>query len=170
MSELPPIDIEEAEAILLPHWVAVVEAFEAAGFEKLRKVKIVLTEEAHDECRHFAATRTDGKVLYLAPQLVHMPVETIDGILAHEAGHLVDFQHPGIYWYRNDCLMEAEELPKKGMRKILKAWDARDDDEVERVADEIAYNVIGTRIGYVGSPTCLVQALGRGKKRPVGLR
>lgn len=170
MAELPDIDEQEAAAILLPHWADVIEAFGATGYAEPEDVRLVITEEAHDSCRHFGATRADGRVLYLAPQLVHMPVETIDGILAHEAGHIVDLQNPGIFWWRKDMLMQAEALPSRGMRKILRAWEDRSDDEVERVADEIAYQVLGLRVGYVGSPTCLVQALGRGKRRPRGLR
>lgn len=164
------VDVDEATAILMPHWQEVVEGFGEAGYDEPARAEFVLTEDAHDSCRHFGAMRNDGLVLYVAPELVHMPVETIDGILAHEAGHSVDLQNPGIYWFRRNALFKAEELPSKGLRKILKAWRGRDDDEVERVADAIAFHALGVRIGYVGSPTCLVQALGRGKRRPKGLR
>jgi hypothetical protein len=166
----PDVDTEEASAVLLPHWSGVVDIFASSGYEEPRSAKVVFTDEVHDTCRHFAATRNDGLVLYVAPHLVHTPVETIDGILAHEAGHIVDLQNPGIYWYREEDLWRAHELPSKGAKKILKAWRDRSDDEVERVADEIAYAAVGVRIGYVGNPTCLVQALGRGKRRPRGLR
>jgi hypothetical protein len=169
MNDLPDIDENEAVAILLPHWGDIVDAFEHMGYTEPDTTRLVITDEVHDTCRHFAATRIDGGVLYLAPQLVHMPVETIDGILAHEAGHIVDLQNPGIFWFRNDLLLQAEELPSKGRRKVLRAWQDRSDDEVERVADEIAYQVLGVRIGYVGPSTCLVQALGRGQRRPYGL-
>lgn len=170
MDELFDIDEPEAAAILLPHWLDVVEAFDMHGLGEVARARLVITEEVHDSCRHFAATRHDGLVLYVAPQLVHMPIETIDGILAHEAGHIVDLQNPGIFWFRNNTLLQAESLPKKKVRKTLRAWQERSDDEVERVADEIAHEVLGVRIGYVGPPTCLVQSLGRGKRRPRGLR
>lgn len=162
---------DEAVAIIMPYWQEIVERFEESGYDEPGTINsFILTDEVHDNCRHFAATRMDGKVVYVAPDLVHMPSETIIGILAHEAGHVVDLQCPGFYWYRQGKLMVADELPSKGLRKVIKAWNDRGDDEVERVADEIAYKAVGIRIGYVGSPGCLVQALGRGVERPKGLR
>jgi hypothetical protein len=171
MDDYWPVDEAEADAIIVPYWQDIIEQFEESGYPQPATLcDIILTDEVRDSCRHFAATREDGKMLYLAPDIVHLPSDLIMGILAHEAGHIVDLQSPGIYWFRNDELIVSDELPSRGFRKILRAWRDRSDDEVERVADEIAFDATGVRIGYVGGSTCLVQALGRGIKRPKGLK
>lgn len=157
-----------------PYWDEVVESFKSAGFAEPSHVsRIVFTDEVRDSCRHFAAMRMDGKLLYLSPEIVEMPEETILGIMAHEAGHAVDLQNPGIYWFRRQALLVSEPLDRltsRELKKLMDAWHDRSDEEVERVADALAEQAMGLRMGYVGKPGCLVQALGRGKKRPPGLR
>lgn len=171
MDDFIPVEEDEAEAVLGPFWQEVSDGFADAGFHEPSELhNIIVTDEVRDSCRHFAAAREDGKVVYVASEIVNLPDESIFGILAHEAGHIIDFCNPGKFWYRKNGLQVVEKLPSKGYRKILKAWRERDDDEVEMVADEIAHMALGVRIGYVGSPSCLVQALGRGKRRPRGLR
>jgi hypothetical protein len=171
VDSLWPVDDVEAGAVIAAFWDEVVARFLESGFEKPQRIKsLTITSEVHDSCRHFAAVREDGSAVYIAPELVSMPDETILGILAHEAGHVEDLSCPGMYWYRKGRLHVSEDVPEKGFRKVLKAWSDRSDDEVERVADEIAYEAFGIRIGYIGPKTCLVQAMGRGKRRPRGLR
>ncbi|MHC4617126.1 MAG: hypothetical protein ACYTEQ_05165 [Planctomycetota bacterium] len=166
-----PIDEAEAIEVLLPQWEQICEIFEEHGHMEPSEVStLVVTPDVHDTCRHFAATRDDGKVVYVAPEMCHLPLEVVAGVLAHEAGHVVDMRNPGIFWFRYGDLCAVEELPTKRLRKHLREWGERSDDEIERVADAIATEAIGTKIGYVGPPYCLVQAVGRGIRRPKGLR
>lgn len=79
--------------------------------------------------------------------------------------------------FQGPALFRFEELPTKGLNKHLREWGVygpggrdRDDDEIEFVADALAEYVLGQPLGYVGSPECLIQAVGEGIPRPKGLR
>jgi len=164
------ISDEEAWEVLEPHWRLVTERFERKGFDVDGFGRLVIDSSAHDSCRHFAKTYTDASEVMLAPEMVHLPVPSIQAIMAHELGHVVDVSRPGYCWYRKGALVILPELPSKGLRKLLRQWQERSDDEVERVADAIAEVAMGQKIGYVGSSSCLVECLGKGKARPKGLR
>jgi hypothetical protein len=155
------------EAVLETVWEHVVRLFHRQGFDHPSKAKLSFDPSRHDSCRHFAAT--DGSEVYVAPALADMPYETMLGIMAHEAGHVEDLSCPGVWWLRSGRLCRAE-FPSKGARKMVRAWEDRSDDEVERVADALAEVALGRRIGYVGHAGCLVQFVGRGKNRPKGLK
>lgn len=161
---------KQAIAVLEPIWEAVCDTFSDKGFDQPSDCRFEIDPSAHDSCRHFAATRTDGKLMIVAPDLADMPLSTIEAILAHEAGHIVDFCCPGRFWFRSGKLQDIDPLPSKGRRKILAMWKGRDNDEVEYVGDAIAEFVMERRIGYVGHPGCLVQSFDDGIKRPRGLR
>jgi hypothetical protein len=154
----------------MPIWQSIVARFQEKGHPQPSKCRLELDSGAHDNCRHFAATRTDGKLMFVAPELAGMPFDTAEAILAHEAGHVVDLSSPGVWWYRGDTLFQQDELPSKGLRKHLARWNERSHDEIERVADAIAELVMERRIGYVGGASCLVQTWDEGIPRPVGLK
>lgn len=164
------MDSESDFAILETIWQDVTAQFLRNGHEEPARAALVLDEAMHDSCRHFAGTTPDGKSVRVAPILIDMPADTVIAILAHEGGHVVDLSNPGRWWFRNGKLALVEELPTRGLKKLLSAWRDRSDDELERVADAIAESVLGMRIGYVGTGSCLVEALGRGRPRPKGLR
>ena len=159
---------ETAWAVLEPLWQECVSMYVKAEHREPKRVQVIVTPDMHDSCRHFAAT--DGDIVWFAPELVDLPVGTVVAVMCHELGHVVDLNNPGRYWFMNEELRRLDELPSKGMRKLIQRWRDRDDDQVEFVADAIAEQVAGVRIGYVGCSGCLVQSLARGIDRPVGLR
>ena len=162
---------DEARAILLPLWKETCALFKSQGHPSPARAKFELDSSAHDSCRHFAGATEDGSVVVVAPELVDMPLYTVQAILAHEAGHVVDLSAPGHWWSpKSGEIVFVETLATKGLKRHLERWKGRSDDEVERVADGIAEMVTGHRIGYVGAASCLVQAFDRGARRPVGLR
>lgn len=181
-------------SIINPYWKQVVYRFEDAGFPQVHNTtRVVFDEGVHDSCRHYAAARTDGKVLMLAPEVVDLPDEDIWALLAHEAGHFVDFASPGRFFHREptrvrmregasvemlselsermppSALFRFVELPGK-LGKHMREWKERDADEVEFVADGIASLAMGIPIRYRGPADCLVETFGPGVERPLGLR
>lgn len=189
-----PLDPQRAWAVIRPHWDDVLAIFERKGHPEVRRASVEVDEKWHDTCRHFAAMSTDGGLLALAPQMADLPVENIIALLAHEAGHLVDFLNPGRFWFRPASQVHVREgcrvlsvldvdpsekgpvlfwfqtLPVKNVRKHMQEWEQRDKDETERTADAIASAMLGQFIGYTGPKDCLIQAVGAGIPRPKGLR
>jgi len=162
---------EESWEVLEPHWKIVVDKFCKKGLISRDALpRIIIDSSYHDTCRHFAECMRDGSEVHFAPEMVHLPQEATRAIMAHELGHAVDLSSPGKFWYRHGELAMASAMPNKGLRKLLRRWDERSDDEVERVADALAELAMGERIGYVGSDSCLIEYLGKGKPRPKGLR
>lgn len=177
---------EEALLILEPYFLAVQEAFVGAGLADTRRVRLYVAPSMHDTPRHFAATRDDGTVILVAPEMVELPENTVAAIMAHEFGHAVDFLYPGefVLGAERDTA-QPQQLAANGSERTavrrdrasftddqwvrwLKDWEKRDDDVVEFVADAIAEMVTGRAIGYVGP--CKLQAFDRGQARPQGLR
>ena len=190
-----PLDAARAWDVLRPYWQQIVNVFRSKGHNEPQRVtRVKVDSKWHDTCRHFAGASQDAKLLIVAPELADMPVATILGSMAHEAGHFVDLANPGRYWFRrpenvrvrkgsravsvkdlpasfrDEALFRFEQLPEKGLGKHMNEWAERPSDEVEFTADAIAEVVTGERIGYTGPPGCLVQSLGTGIERPVGLR
>lgn len=162
----------EALLILEPYFLVMQEVFVGAGFDAAKRVQLYVAPSMHDSVRHFAGTRDDGTVIMLAPEMVELPENTVAAIIAHEFGHATDFLYPGefalgperVAMRRNRSEFDGDEH----WVKWVKEWQKRDDDVVEFVADAIAEQVTGRRIGYVGP--CKLQAFDRGKARPMGLR
>jgi hypothetical protein len=190
-----PAGIEQVANAVRAYWRGIVEAFDRKGFDEPRKAtRFRIDSSWHDSCRHYAGAKTDGTVLVIAPEILDLAEESIIAILAHEGGHFVDLARPGRFFFRRPTEMHCrkgasvtaigegppdpldpvllwfKELPTKGLGKHLTEWRERDSDELERVADEIATFVMGEKIGYTGSPGCLIQTLGKGVERPIGLR
>jgi hypothetical protein len=190
-----PLDADRAWSVLRPYWEEIVGTFRHKGHPEPGNVtRVKVDPKWHDTCRHFAGASQDARILVVAPELADMPVASIVAILAHECGHFVDLANPGRYWFRrasnvrvrkgaravsvkdlpptfrDDALFFFEHLPDKNLGKHLNEWRARESDEVERAADAIAEVVTGHRIGYTGAPGCLVQTMGSGVERPIGLR
>ena len=190
-----PLDPTRAWAVLRPYWDEVVREYHQKGFLQPASVRVDMDEKWHDSCRHFAAMDKGATTLCLSPALADMDETNIRGVLAHEAGHIVDFSNPGRYWFRpalsvpvregarvvsvldveptfkGDVLFWFERLPTKGLAKHMRDWEQdRTRDEEERLADAIASWVMGQRVGYTGPTDCLIEALGAGVPRPKGLR
>ena len=191
-----PAESDQVASVIAAHWKRIVSAFEIKGFKQPGKTNRLRIDSGwHDTCRHYAGARTDGKVLVVAPEIVDLPDVQISAVLAHEAGHFVDFDSPARYYFRPPAEVKArtgaravcisddvptplvpaliwfKELPDgKALGKYLREWKERSDDEIERVADAIASYVMGEKISYTGRPSCLVQTFGIGIERPLGLR
>lgn len=164
---LPP---DEALAVIEPCFIAARERFLDAGFDALKNTRLRCDPSQHDTARHFAACRDDGRLILVAPELANLGMDTALGILAHECGHATDFLYPGEFVLNDRIAIrrDRESETDKQWRKWMKAWTERDDDVVELTADAIAELVLGVPIGYRGP--CMLQAIGEGKPRPVGLR
>jgi hypothetical protein len=192
-----PAGPDQVTNIIQGYWIPITQAFKQAGYKAPSAItRLRIDSEAHDNCRHYAMAKKDGTVMIVGPEIVDLPPENIVGILAHEAGHFVDFDNPGRFWFRRPQMVRVRkgaravsltlepvsddhdgpllfffsDLPGKGFIKHMRDWKDRSDDEVERVADEIASYVLGERIGYTGKPGCLIQTAGKGVERPIGLR
>ena len=195
------MDEEEAvRSILQPYFDAVKDVFAVfrppghGPLSNLRNVVYEVTPDAHDKERHFARTRTDGRLMQFAPEIVDLPPETLVAIIAHEFGHAADLSHPGCWSWPKSGSGESLWVGKSqsgrshAWRNIfgksnakprnpsddkvsasnwMIAWRDRSDDQVEWAADAIAFSVTGIRIGYCGR--CMLQCFG-GSERPAGLR
>jgi hypothetical protein len=176
---MKPTDIDEeaAQALLEPYIVEVAARFYEAGLTRLEGIKIRVSASEGGEGRNFAACRTDGRLIVLSPDMVHLVPATLTAILAHELGHAADFLYPGLFVPGRDGRMILLDDSKKGVptgeapvpKTWLSDWRARDIDAQERQADRIAETVLGVRIGYSGP--CLLQTIDDGiSPRPHGLR
>lgn len=166
-TDLSPL---QARAILEPLFDAARETFAAAG-HAVDHVRLEVAPWVADSPRHYAACAETGRVIYIAPEAVELPVEIVVAIFHHELGHAVDFSSPATYWLGRDGALEAidlESLDDTDRARRVTAWSRRDDDVVERVADAIASAAAGAPIGYLGP--CKLQCFGRGQSRPDGLR
>lgn len=166
-------DIRAAEVTLAPVIDAVRATFLEAGFDEVARTVVRVDVKAGDGGRHFAACRTDGELILLSPNLIHLAEATVAGIILHEFGHAADFLYPaqiGFDALKNPVFLDhSKRGGREDTRRWLADWEGRDDDEVERMADRIAEAASGLRIGYAGP--CLLQTVGAGvRPRPRGLR
>lgn len=165
---------EEAASILAPHYDAVRDVFSAYEpkvgnpLSRLTKTKLVVSEDARDSERHFAACREDATAIILAPQAADLPVPTLVAILAHEFGHAADFAYPGSWRLIERGEPAIWHPPTRRHARTVRDWEERDEDQVEWAADAIAMSVTGKHIGYCGP--CMLQCFSGGKPRPRGLR
>jgi len=166
------LDCDEALEILEPYFVAMREVFVGeAGLKLCRRTRLYVAPWLHDSPRHFAACRDDGLVALVAPELAELPEPTVVAIFAHELGHASDYLYPGEFALDGDgqCVRRSRDsVDESQWIRWMKAWDRRDDDLVEQMADAIAEWATGSRIGYCGP--CQLQAFNRGEARPQGLR
>jgi hypothetical protein len=176
------LDKEETRAVIEPYFDAVRERFVEHGLKRASRTKLDVSQRVHDSERHFAATRDDGMLVIVSPELGDLPEDQVVGILAHELGHAVDFLYPARFQMAMDELMdwpsaswsEAARLAKaevddKAVFNRVKQWEKREHDLVERTADAVASLVFGRPIRYVGR--CVLQSFERGvSPRPIGLR
>jgi len=112
-------------------------------------LELHIDPEAHDGGRHYAYCKAAGGTVLLAfaPEIEGLPPENIDGLVAHEMGHAVDFRYG----------------------KALEGTLGPLPSDVEERADEIARRLFGKTIEYDDR---LVQCVGCGGQspRPKGLR
>lgn len=164
-------DLDVVFAILEPYFEASREVFaryaSGRGLASVKSVRLECRPEIRDSGRHFAGASEDGRIIAVAPEMVDLPEDTVAAIFGHEFGHVVDFLNPARFLRDGKFLLfMPEEDPARLAR--VRQWEARGEDEVERVADQIAEEALGIRIGYSGP--CMLQGLGRGVPRPKGLR
>lgn len=162
---------EEAFSILEPYFEAVRAEFLSAGFSKCKQTRLQIDEAMHDTPRHFAACRTDGLMILLAPEFAEQQESFVLGIAAHEFGHAVDGLYPGEFVLGQDGKLvrrQQNEVSEKQWLRWMRAGRDRSGDVVEVTADRIAELVMGIPIGYSGP--CLLQNFREGVERPAGLR
>jgi hypothetical protein len=172
-------------AVLQPHFDAVRDVFLAYSpapgvkLDRLKKIKFIIDPKVGRggsklpgcDGRHFAATRDDGRVMYYAPDIVSLPVQTLVAILAHEFGHAADHAYPA-HWMTppqgtgSPVWVTPEDT--KRHRTWQRLWRDRTRDQIEWSADSIAELVTGRKIGYCGD--CMLQCFSGGEERPAGLR
>ena len=165
------LGIDEALDILLPYFEVQQEEFVSEGFGRTAQTRPHCAPWLHDSPRHFAACRDDGLVILVAPELCELPEPMVMGIIGHELGHATDFLYPAEF-----CLDSAATCVRRDRKRIddvqwarfVKAWEQRDDDMVEQMADGICEYATGRSIGYLGP--CQLQVFDRGSARPQGLR
>lgn len=175
----PEIDLKRAGVILEPFVEDIRDAYIEFGLTKVNGTRVIVSEEAREGKRHFAACRTDGAKILLAPDLIRLPTATAVGIIAHEFGHAADYLYPAAFepgflggmTFRQYGMRSNDGVP----RGIAARWNARDDYAIETAADGIAELVLTKRegrkviIGYNGP--CLLETIGAGvRPRPRGLR
>jgi len=173
------ISKEEAFCVIEPFFVAAqilfVQYCKDLGLDdRIKSTRLECSEEIHDTDRHFAGTTLDGRKVLVAPEMAELPEDTVAAIMAHEFGHVVDHQFPAYFVCVEDELVFVGDVdvstPRGAQAKVarMRQWEKRPVDELERLADLIAHQATGSRIGYSGK--CLLQGLNRGTPRPKGLR
>lgn len=164
----PPLPLKEEGWIVSSHrdslqssWGLVTWRFFQAGMPTPSQCMFVLDESMHDSKRHFGGCLLDGSEVRIAPSLAAMPREIVLGVLAHEAGHCQDLNNPKRYGAPGGRLREYVNGPRH----------RRTSHETEVVADLLASEAMGERIGYVQvAGVGWIQCLGQGVSRPKGLR
>jgi hypothetical protein len=165
--------VRAAAAVLEPYVEIAYGAFIDHGLTRLKGMTILISEEAHDGGRHFAACETTGRLIILSPQMANLPHETAAGIISHELGHAADFSYPAQWAKDSNGDAVLIDVSRRGGEVLtpewIREWRDRSSDDVERAADQIAETVLGVRIGYAGS--CMLQTIDKGvMPRPRGLR
>lgn len=163
------VTLDEAHEILTPFFDSV-RALYVAEFPLVVKVEFYVARDAHDTPRHFAGCSETGKKIVAAPEMVELPHPFVQGILAHELGHAVDFLYPGEFVLGPGGVVRRvrADVSEGQWTRWFKAWEARDYDVVEQTADKLAERVWGAPIGYAGP--CKLQNFRTGEARPQGLR
>lgn len=172
------LDKGETRLVIEPYFDAVRERFLAHGLRRAEKVKLDV-EDLHSG-RNYAATRDDGVLILVSPELCDLDEDQVVGILAHEFGHATDFLYPARFQLCSGELMDwpspswsqkarQAEQDDRGAYNRMVQWEKRGHDITERTADAIASLVFGRPVQYAGP--CLLQSFERGQApRPIGLR
>lgn len=170
---------DDAYAVLEPYFLVARQIFvdycEEKGLGKgVERTTFECREDIHDSPRHFAAASVDGRKIYAAPELADQSEDTVAAIFAHEFGHICDHRYPA-HWVLVDeklvFLGSVEPNDKRSEQARvarMRQWEKRDDHEVEVLADKIAEDATGSRIGYCGP--CMLQGLNRGTPRSKDIR
>lgn len=170
-SALAPLPVAVATRVLTPYFDRLRRRF-ARELPLVAGTQLRVDPKMHDTPRHFAACRDDGRLILVAPHLCDQPVSTVEGILAHELGHAVDFLYPAEWVLRGRKVVRRErrDFGEAEWERFARAWQKRDADAVELTADGIAESVLGEPLGYCGP--CRLQTLGAPEcgRRPMGLR
>lgn len=170
---------EEAFYVMEPYFVAArslfVEYCATLGLDdQVKKTRLECSSDVRDSERHFAGTTLDGKKVVVAPEMAELPEDTVAAIMAHEFGHVVDHLYPAQFVCVEEQLMFVGDVDVSEPRGIqakmarMRQWEKRPYHEIELLADLIAEQATGSRIGYCGK--CLLQGLNRGIPRPKNLR
>lgn len=175
---------DAALVILEPYFKAAQEEFvaherEHFGRRQLARVRLEcrsweeLRRAEGFSVRNFAATREDGKLILAAPELVELPEENVAAVMAHEFGHAYDFTYPARFVLRDGDLLRLDDVADdrradQARFARVRVWSERDPEQLERLADAIASEVLHREIRYAGP--CLLQTFGSGVERPEGLR
>jgi len=164
---------EVVYAVVQPYFDAVRDVFaefspaKGVKLTKLRKTKFLVDAKvgrggSHlsgcDVSRHFAATRDDGLLMYVAPRIVELPEDNLVAILSHEFGHAADHAYPAHFIMPPSGPGKATwigEEDSKQYRDWRRLWRSRNLDLIEWAADGVAEAITGQVIGYAGD--CMVQ-------------
>lgn len=153
------------------------EVAPGVALDRLKKVTVVVDPDVHDTPRHYAATRDDGRLVRLAPQLLDLPSVQSVAVIAHELGHAADFLYPGHFLLTSVGGPAKWKVPEgRRSSRQLENWYKRTPHEVETTADAISLLVTGAVIRYAGecrtkSDCLLIQTFGPGgEDRPEWLR
>ncbi|MGP1682003.1 MAG: hypothetical protein ACTS8S_06740 [Giesbergeria sp.] len=175
-----PLSNEEAFCVLEPYFIAARGFFvaycERIGLDSagVAKTRFECSPEMHDTDRHYAGTTLDGRKVLVAPEMADLPEDTVSAIMAHEFGHVIDHQFPAHFvLVEGELLFVGDVAPTDARAEQariarMRQWQKRSHHEIEVVADLIAKEAIGSRIGYSGK--CMLQGLNRGVPRPKELR
>lgn len=179
---LTEADIPSAHRHLTALAERVRQAYMSFGLTELQRTRVEVDTRPRDKDRHFAACRTDGRLILLAPHLILLPPQTVTAIVGHEFGHAADYAYPAQFrvvprgdGYAVDRYQVGTRSNQGVPPAVYRAWLQRSDDQIEQAADAIAEVVLGTRIGYCGP--CRLQTILDGSEpagcvrpRPRGLR
>lgn len=165
------LDCDEAWLILEPFFSEMQDVFVDAGLDLCRRTRLYCAPWVHDTPRHFAACRTDGRAIVVAPEMAELPYPTVIAMFAHEFGHAADYLYPGEFQVDDDrelVRLDRDDFDDVTWANWMRAWEGRDADAIEFSADAIAEYATGAPVGYLGP--CQLQCFHLGRARPEGLR
>ena len=176
----PELTMAQKRATLREAAESIRKVFMSRGADKVKFTKVEVEDWIRDKPRHFAACKTDGRLIVLASDLALMPPKTMGAIIAHEFGHATDFCYPGSFLLdgRGDLHVRPQGMRSNDAlpRGVMENWDKRGADSVEKTADRIAERIMGIKIGYCGPCNLQTMLMGTPDEagckypRPNGLR
>jgi hypothetical protein len=136
-----PVTDSLSRNIVLLSAKQVCDVFCTFGLSEVQKTVVTVDgriDNTEKGGRTVGSTREDGLRMVLSPTLATLPATTRMAIIAHEYGHAADFLYPGCW------LQDGHGVPD------LERWRARETNEIELAADQIAEAATGIAIGYGG--------------------